>query len=40
MNLQEIVDRTMIYLTSPTGWIAVVVVIGIALFMMKGNSPR
>jgi hypothetical protein len=40
MNVQHYVDNVMDYLKTPAGWIALVIVLVVAFFMLRGNSPR
>ena len=40
MNVQHYVDNVMEYLKTPAGWIALVAVLVVAFFMLRGNSPR
>jgi hypothetical protein len=40
MNVQHYIDNIVEYLKTPAGWIALAVVLFVAFFMLRGNSPR
>jgi len=40
MNVQVVVDQLVDFLKGPTGWIALIAVVGFAIFLLRSEPAR